>query len=302
MSRTPTTRLALSKPDPGTNEPYDVSIEHGSNLDKIDGAIGFTVVTSGTRPSGADAWAGRPIRETDTGLLYVRDGVGSAWRQILAEISAAGGYRPANVIDNRRAATVDPSYLAMVTADSVHRYALFTDGKQEWGSGSGARDTNLYRSAADELATDDAFRVAGDYAALKSTGINGQAVSSGTNTTTSASYANLAGTGATTSFSFTKRLASTKTRLRVFIAASFLASGGTTLAEFGVLVDGVDTAVCHAIGATGGYASAVGVAYLTGLAAGALTVQGRWRRSAGGGTATRDTNCWLTIDAQEVSV
>lgn len=78
MARTPTTRLALSKPD--ENEPYDVSIEHGSNLDKIDAAISFTECTSSTRPTGADAWDGRAIIESDTGKAYVRED--GAWRQI----------------------------------------------------------------------------------------------------------------------------------------------------------------------------------------------------------------------------
>lgn len=80
MSRTPTTRLALSKPDPGTSEPYDVSIEHGSNLDKIDAAISATECTNATRPTGADAWDGRIIVESDTNKAYIRED--GNWRQI----------------------------------------------------------------------------------------------------------------------------------------------------------------------------------------------------------------------------
>lgn len=44
-----------------------------------------------------------------------------------------------------------------VTSDGFDRYRLRADGLQEWGPGNGARDTNLYRSAANQLKTDDLF-------------------------------------------------------------------------------------------------------------------------------------------------
>lgn len=81
MSRTPTTRLALSKPDPGTAEPYDASVDLGSNWDKVDAAISATECTSSTRPTGADAWDGRIIIESDTNKAYVRED--GNWRQIV---------------------------------------------------------------------------------------------------------------------------------------------------------------------------------------------------------------------------
>jgi hypothetical protein len=49
------------------------------------------------------------------------------------------------------------SFVGGLTGDSVNRSAIYTDGKIEWGSGSATRDTNLYRSAADTLKTDDTF-------------------------------------------------------------------------------------------------------------------------------------------------
>jgi len=48
-----------------------------------------------------------------------------------------------------------------VTADTQKRLVVQGDGKHIWGSGSATGDTNLYRSAADTLKTDDAFLVAG---------------------------------------------------------------------------------------------------------------------------------------------
>jgi hypothetical protein len=80
MARTPTDRLGLSKPD--VDEPYDVSIEFGTNLDKIDAAVGFHECTSSTRPTGSDKWPGMAIRETDTGKCYVLDEDDTNWRQI----------------------------------------------------------------------------------------------------------------------------------------------------------------------------------------------------------------------------
>lgn len=48
-----------------------------------------------------------------------------------------------------------------VAGDANIRYRLWPDGKMEWGDGTLARDTNLYRSAADVLKTDDTLLIAG---------------------------------------------------------------------------------------------------------------------------------------------
>lgn len=48
-------------------------------------------------------------------------------------------------------------YGTSVAADTVRRWAVRSDGKTEWGTGALTRDTNLYRSAADTLRTDDTF-------------------------------------------------------------------------------------------------------------------------------------------------
>ncbi|MEU6179649.1 hypothetical protein [Streptomyces coeruleorubidus] len=43
-----------------------------------------------------------------------------------------------------------------VSGDSTGRFVILGDGKVEWGNGgAGGRDTNLYRSAANVLKTDD---------------------------------------------------------------------------------------------------------------------------------------------------
>lgn len=47
----------------------------------------------------------------------------------------------------------------IVTGDSFHRLFITAAGRMSWGSGAVDVDTNLYRNAADELKTDDAFTV-----------------------------------------------------------------------------------------------------------------------------------------------
>ncbi len=56
-------------------------------------------------------------------------------------------------------ATTDRLLDVRVTGDSLARLVQYTDGKIEWGDGTNARDTNLYRSSADTLTTDDSFIV-----------------------------------------------------------------------------------------------------------------------------------------------
>lgn len=50
-------------------------------------------------------------------------------------------------------------YESRVTGDAAARFVQNADGKMEWGDGTAAPDTNLYRSAADQLQTDDSLIV-----------------------------------------------------------------------------------------------------------------------------------------------
>lgn len=55
----------------------------------------------------------------------------------------------------------------LLSSDTQFAFMLFGDGKHEWGAGgSSTRDTNLYRSGADILATDDSFTAGGSIATL----------------------------------------------------------------------------------------------------------------------------------------
>ena len=57
-----------------------------------------------------------------------------------------------------------------VAADSQFRLAVDAGGKLVWGSGSATGDTNLYRSAANTLKTDDTFVASGGVVTLTSSG------------------------------------------------------------------------------------------------------------------------------------
>ncbi|MDX3527124.1 hypothetical protein P1P75_11890 [Streptomyces sp. ID05-39B] len=53
---------------------------------------------------------------------------------------------------------------SLAAGDTFDRYRRDTAGRQEWGPGNAARDTNLYRSGADTLATDDSLAVGANLA------------------------------------------------------------------------------------------------------------------------------------------
>lgn len=58
-----------------------------------------------------------------------------------------------------RASSGQNAYLGWVTGDANPRFQINADGTLNWGPGNAALDTNLYRSAANTLRTDDSFIV-----------------------------------------------------------------------------------------------------------------------------------------------
>lgn len=74
---------------------------------------------------------------------------------------ALDGLLSSDLLNITAAATTTDVLTTFVTGDTAatNRFVLNGDGKQEWGGGAGAVDTNLYRSAADTLKTDDKFVV-----------------------------------------------------------------------------------------------------------------------------------------------
>lgn len=147
MSSSLTSRLKLYKADPGTGEPVDVA-KLNQSFDKIDTASAASPITATTHP--ATPFDGQFIRETDTRRLYVWNATQSTWDEIVVPATKSG-------ITWSMTATTDPTHLAALVPDSGWRHVMFADGRQEWGSGAGARDTNLYRDSANVLKSDDTF-------------------------------------------------------------------------------------------------------------------------------------------------
>jgi hypothetical protein len=61
------------------------------------------------------------------------------------------------------------TFRSTASGDAADRFQLKANGLMEWGDGTAARDTNLYRSAANTLATDDSLAVGGGLTAGSTT-------------------------------------------------------------------------------------------------------------------------------------
>lgn len=90
---------------------------------------------------------------TDTGITIGTDT--NLYRQSTGVLATDGA------IKSIGATAASNAFYAEVTGDTLSRYNIDNDGKTEWGDGSSARDTNLYRSAANTLKTDDSLIVSG---------------------------------------------------------------------------------------------------------------------------------------------
>lgn len=307
---TATTRLALRKPDsdPVTGDNVDVDLDLNGNFDKVDNAAGAFPCTSGTRPG--SPWHGQIIRETDTGRVYVYNLTNTAWDPVFnsrGSIALAGSSGAANAhmrFDLASGSILTSYFLAAKqAADGNYRYAIAYDGFTEWGPGSGAADTNLYRGGVSALYTDDMFRANGVTLAGNGASIGALAVSSGTDTTTSGTYVNMAGTGSTTVVNYTKKYSATFTKLKVSMFGTFFTATNPSTINYGIRTNSTDYQIGQLnIGTAAQHHSFGGEIFITGIAAGALTFQARWLRVTGTGTPTRGIDDWLAIIVEEVSV
>lgn len=157
MSST-TTRVSLYKPAGGEN--VNVTTDIDNNMDKIDTNINFRVAASASaRNAISPFWAGLNVRQTDDGTCWVSNGsapISASWDQLLTSGTYAGA------INGSAAATGTMVFNLRVGAEANNRFQVRGDGQVFWGAGGGtAVDTNLYRSAANTLKTDDNFVVAG---------------------------------------------------------------------------------------------------------------------------------------------
>lgn len=153
-----TTRVSLYKPAGG--EDINVTTDLNNNLDKLDTNLNFRVVANAAaRNAITPFWAGLNVRETDTGNAYISNGSGpisGSWDQI----ATANTYNSALNIST--SATGNTPFNLRVGAEANNRYHIKGDGANWWGAGGAtAVDTNLYRSAANTLKTDDNLIVLG---------------------------------------------------------------------------------------------------------------------------------------------
>lgn len=190
-----TTRLGLYKSKSDGSELVNYSQDIGQNLDKLDAAAGFASCTSSTRPS--SPFSGKPIFETDTSYrTFFSNGTSPAsgsWVEIpngsaqfnstlrLAsgkQINVNSSSSGATIAVVNAAATTD-LLSARVSGDTQDRFEIETDGTLNWGSGSGAADVNLFRSAVNTLRTNDSLTVDLNLSVAGSAAVTGAATVGG---------------------------------------------------------------------------------------------------------------------------
>lgn len=125
-----TTRLALYKSKSDGSELVNYPLDLGGNWDKVDLAVGYQVVTSSTRP--ATPYPGKPIAQSDTAYSTF----------------FSNGTAPASA-----------SWVEIPNSSSTFGSNLKLASGVQLLIGA---DTNLYRSAANVLKTDDAFVTVGN--------------------------------------------------------------------------------------------------------------------------------------------
>jgi len=106
-----------------------------------------------------------PIRVTSDGVISLGDGTSA--HDVVIQRTAAGVLTITGTLSQTGVAFVVPltttdAVTVAVTGDTQKRFTVNGDGSIEWGSGALAPDTNLYRSAANSLQTDDSLTVLGN--------------------------------------------------------------------------------------------------------------------------------------------
>lgn len=99
--------------------------------------------------------------DVETGVVEdaqatVSSALGTQHVMILRNLAAMNANGKSSILFKNANAN-DRIFTTLIAGDSLNRYVQTASGLIEWGSGSASRDTNLYRSAADILKTDDKF-------------------------------------------------------------------------------------------------------------------------------------------------
>lgn len=180
MSST-TSRAAFYKPAGGEN--VNVTTDLNNNLDKLDTNLNFRVVASAAaRNAISPHWAGLNVRQTDDGTCWVSNGsspISGSWDQI-ATSSTYG-----SALNISTSATGNIPFNLRVGSEANNKFHVRGDGATFWGAGGAtAVDTNLYRSAANTLKTDDNLIVALNSTVTGNSAIGGNETVTGNHTVT----------------------------------------------------------------------------------------------------------------------
>lgn len=117
-------------------------------------------------------------------------GSGSATGDTVLYREGASALATDDIFRIYRGATTDSAFAVRVTGDTNSRFQAVASGELNWGAGgASAVDTNLYRSAANTLKTDDSLVVAGS---LTVNGVGGTQVTYKASDTTRTSTSTLA--------------------------------------------------------------------------------------------------------------
>lgn len=122
------------------------------------GNVGFGTAENDLRAGRVTAVWGSD-RPNDAGFLAVSEsGTASSSPAFFASMNSSSGR----------------AFASQAASDSVQRFTVGVDGKQEWGNGLVSRDTNLYRRKADRLATDSDLEVTGNKGIVLTDGSGGK--------------------------------------------------------------------------------------------------------------------------------
>lgn len=154
---------------------------HATRKDYVDN--NFASLTGNQTISGVKTFTGAPVLQqsaagttalkvqvsgdTTPRLTIGADGTmsfgpGNAAADLIVNRSGSAALGVNNSVRVTMAATTSVAYATIISGDTFDRYRIYLDGLNEWGPGTAARDTNLYRSAANTLKTDDTFIAATD--------------------------------------------------------------------------------------------------------------------------------------------
>ncbi|WP_155373747.1 hypothetical protein [Catellatospora vulcania] len=89
------------------------------------------------------------------GTLIQRASTSSGLAALTVSVTGTGG----TGVEVQQLQDADRAFQTLVSGDANRRLVVLNNGLHEWGDGANARDTNLYRNAADQLKTDDSFVV-----------------------------------------------------------------------------------------------------------------------------------------------